>query len=278
MGAARPHRGATAESHPGASLVSAVASPARQYRLAPRPAVGVAVLALYLTAFYGVWILTDVDYERIGDTASTVVRWYVAPLAAGAVVLVASTTWLGWWRPALREDHRTGPRWLVLAPSYMVGVSLLMLATKDYDSTTATMVVWLVVGSAGVGFCEELVTRGVLLTGLRGGMGETGAWFLSCLLFGLLHLPNWWFGAGPAAVLQVVLAFGAGSMLYVVRRWSGTLVVAMLVHGFWDFSSFVGGDPSALLTPLVLLNSVLGVVLGLVVVRHGRASSRPSTP
>lgn len=241
-----------------------------QYRIAPTPAIGIGVLAAYLVVFYAVWMFNDIDYDRVGDSASTLLRWYVSPLAAGAVVLVAATTWLGWWRPALREEHRAGPRWLVIAPLYMVGVSLLMLATKSYDSTTSTMLLWLVLGSIGVGFCEELATRGVLLTGLRGGMGEMGAWFLSCLLFGLMHLPNWWFGAGPGAMAQVVMAFGAGSMLYVVRRWSGTLVLAMFVHGFWDFSTFIGEDATAWITPLVFLNTILGVALGVVVVRRNR--------
>lgn len=247
--------------------MSATTEVPERFRVSPRPAVGVAVLAAYLVAVYGVWLLTDVDYPDIGDSASTLLRWYVAPLAAGAVVLVVLTTWLGWWRPALWEERRVGPGWLVVAPAYMLVVSVVQLATKSYDSTTALMLLWLVLGSLGVGFCEELAVRGVLLTGLRGGMGEVGAWFLSCLLFGLLHLPNWWFGAGPGAVFQVVLAFGAGSMLYVVRRWSGTLLLAMALHGFWDFASFVGEDAPAALSALVMLNAVLGVALGLYVAR-----------
>ena len=73
---------------------------------------------------------------------------------------------------------------------------------------------------------------------------------LSTLLFGLMHLPNWHFGAGPGATAQVGPAFMGGSMLYLTRRVSGTLVLAMLVHGFWDFASFIGTGGGAV-APLV---------------------------
>ena len=35
-----------------------------------------------------------------------------------------------------------------------------------------------------------MATRGLLIVGLRGRYTEGWVWFLSTLLFGLLHLPN----------------------------------------------------------------------------------------
>ena len=121
--------------------------------------------------FCGVWQLTSVAYNDIGDSARTIAKWYVAPLAAGAVVLVVAVTVLGWWRPALFEVRRATPRWL--------------------SRTTTAMLGLLVVGSLLVGFCEELATRGVLVVGFRGSYNEPKVWLLSTLLFGLMHLPNW---------------------------------------------------------------------------------------
>jgi hypothetical protein len=96
-----------------------------------------------------------------------------------------------------------------------------------------------------VGFCEELATRGLLITGFRAAWTEPRVWFVSTLLFALLHLPNWVFGAGPIAVVQALTAFFAGSMLYLTRRVTGSLIPAMLLHGLWDFSSFIG-DPAVI--------------------------------
>lgn len=239
-------------------------------RFAPRPRTGLVVLLLYLVVFYGVWQLTGVDYQDIGDTARTIARWYVAPLAAGALLLVVAVTVVGWWRPALFETRRATPRWLWVGPGFMTVGAVAILMSKDTTGTTSAMLWLLVVGSVLVGFCEELVTRGVLVVGFRAAYSEPRVWFLSSLLFGLLHLPNWYFGAGPGATAQVVLAFMSGSMLYLVRRMSGTLVLAMLVHGLWDFASFIG-DGGGVVVPVVLYaNAFLGLGLVLVLLRHER--------
>ncbi len=237
-------------------------------KVRPRPLVGVLVLVAYLAVFYGVWIITGIEYKNIGDSADTLLKWYVAPLAAGAVVLVVATSMLGWWRPAMLEVRRA-PRWVLTTPAVMFAIGILALAGKDYSDTTSTMVLYLALGSIGVGFCEELATRGVLLVGLRGTMTERRAWVWSTVLFGLLHLPNMVFGAGPAAAAQVGLALLSGTTLYLLRRGSGSLLPAMLLHGFWDFSAFIGdgGQVAVFLNPVVGLTSV---VLAFVLTRKDR--------
>ena len=85
----------------------------------------------------------------------------------------------------------------------------------------------LAMGTLLVGFSEEMLTRGTGLVGLRGGFGEPVAWFFSCLLFGLLHALNIFFGqAFGATAQQIGLAFFAGSVLYITRRVAGTLILA----------------------------------------------------
>lgn len=153
--------------------------------------------------------------------------------------------------------------------------ALAILLAKDTSQTSTAMLWLLVVGSLLVGFCEELATRGVLVVGFRGSYSEPGVWFLSTLLFGLMHLPNWYFGAGPGATAQVVLAFMGGSMLYLTRRVSGTLVLAMLVHGLWDFASFIGTGGGAVVPLVLLSNGVLGVCLVLVLMRRERGVRTP---
>ena len=74
---------------------------------------------------------------------------------------------------------------------------------------------------------------------------------------------------------QVVLAFMSGSMLYLVRRMSGTLVLAMLVHGLWDLASFIGDGGDAVSLVVLSSNAILGLVLVLILLRRGRACGRP---
>ena len=110
-------------------------------KVQPRPLVGVLALVAYLAVFYGVWILNGIDYDHVGDSADTLLKWYVAPLAAGAVILVVVATALGWWRPAMLETRRA-PRWTLVTPALMLVLGVVALATKDYSDTTRTMVVW----------------------------------------------------------------------------------------------------------------------------------------
>jgi membrane protease YdiL (CAAX protease family) len=243
-------------------------------RATPKPLTAVLVFLGYLVVFYGVWIATGIDYDRIGDNADTLLKWYVAPLAAGAVFLIIAVSVMGWWRPALFEVAKAQPRWLLIGPILMFLAAVLFAATSDRSDTTARMALLVLIGSIGVGFCEELASRGVLIVGFRGAYAEAKVWFLSCLLFGLLHLPNWLFGAGPGALSQVLLAFTVGSMLYVTRRVTGSLLWCMLLHGLWDFSQFIGDSAPA--TSLVaFLIGILALVFAWVLLRREKGQRIP---
>lgn len=243
-------------------------------RAAPKPLTGLLVFLGYLAVFYSVWIATGIDYDRIGDDADTLLKWYVSPLAAGAVFLIVAVSIMGWWRPALFEVAKAKPRWLLVGPIFMLFGAIVFTATTDRDNTTAKMALYVAIGSVLVGFCEELATRGVLIVGFRGRYVETRVWLLSTLCFALLHLPNWIFGAGPAALSQVVLAFLTGSTLYLTRRVTGTLIWAMLLHGFWDFSQFIG-DPLAATSGIAIVNGILAIVLVTILLRREKGVRTP---
>ena len=238
-------------------------------RSLPKPLTGVLVFLGYLVVFYGGWIITGVEYDNLSESSSTILKWIVAPLAAGAVYLLIAVSALGWWPPALFEVRKAGPRWLLIGPIVMFLFALLALATSDKSGVTMA-VFWLaLLGSVLVGFCEEMATRGALIVGLRGKLTEPWVWFYSTLLFALLHLPNWIFGAGPAATLQVLLAFGGGSMLYLTRRLTGSLIFAMGLHAIWDFSGFLG-KASTVSSVMPFVNMILGLVLVTIFLRRER--------
>jgi membrane protease YdiL (CAAX protease family) len=97
-------------------------------------------------------------------------------------------------------------------------------------------------GAIGVGFGEEMINRGTLLVGLRTKYSEGKVWFFSTFAFAALHLPNALFGASVGPTIgQFFFAFIVGSLLYSIRRLSGTLLLAMFLHGLWDSSIFLPG-------------------------------------
>ena len=96
-------------------------------------------------------------------------------------------------------------------------------------------------------------------------------WFFSSLIFGLIHALNLFFGQALGPTLQQIgVAFLAGSAFYVIRRNTGFLVVAMLVHAFWDFGTLSNGAFGKAGSPwpilsflqyLAMLLALIGLVL-----------------
>jgi membrane protease YdiL (CAAX protease family) len=230
-------------------------------RVRPRIWIGVVAYLAYLAVFYGIWIINGIDYARVGESEDTLLKWYVQPLAGGLVVITVLVTVFGWWRPSMTEARRL-PRWAWAVPAALAAVAIVNMIFGDFTTVTPTMWVYLVIGSLLVGFNEELVTRGQLMVALRSRFGETGVWLLSTVLFALLHLPNAFFGIGALAIVQVFITFGMGSVFYLARRVSGSLIPAMVLHGLWDFSTFSAHVPYAgLMAPLLGIAGVIVVVV-----------------
>lgn len=211
-------------------------------RSRPSPLAAIAAIVGYLIVVFGVWIATGIDYDDLGDTIESVQKGVVLAIGLGVVYLVAVTSALGWWKPAIREPRRVGRGWMWLVPGFLVaGFGLNLAATKwgEIDDV-GSYVFWLALGTVFVGFSEELLTRGLAIVGGRGGWHEKWVWVFSGAIFSLIHVPNVLFGESVAStVQQVVFAFAVGLTYYVTRRISGTLIVTMVLHALWDFSTFI---------------------------------------
>ena len=211
----------------------------RPMRVQPRPIVGIVIFVVYAAIFSVGFLASGVDYDAVGDTTSNVMKAIVVPVGVGALALLLITYFLGWWRPVFRDEDRA-PRWTLLIPAFMAVAILAGLVTADWGRRDSSFIVWLMVGTLFVGIAEEVLTRGLLLTAFRGGMGEVGVWFWTSLLFGLLHALNILFGQSVGATIQqIVFAFVIGSVLYACRRATGLLVVPIVLHGLWDFTTFL---------------------------------------
>ena len=114
---------------------------------------------------------------------------------------------------------------------------------------------WSVLGAIGVGFGEEMITRGGLLVGFRTKYTEDKVWLYTTLAFSALHIPNALFGESVGGMLgQLVLTFIFGSLLWATRRLAGTLLLSMFLHGLWDSSVFLpqATDSDADIIPILV--------------------------
>lgn len=225
----------------------------RELRVAPRVWLGILAVVIYLAVFITVWVVNGIDYLHVGDSADTLLKWYLIPLIAGAVVVIVIVSIYGWWRPSLIETRKRLPGWVWIFPSLLALVAIGNLVIGDTSRLDATMWLILTAGSLLVGFNEEMIARGQLIVALRSRFGELGVWLLSTLVFSLMHVPNIFFGEGVLGVGQVVITFLIGTVLYLLRRVSGTLIFAMILHGLWDFSTFASST---------LIGAYAGILIG----------------
>lgn len=216
---------------------------------APSIELGLLLYAGYLAIFFTTWVVNGIDYVRIGANAETVRLWYALPTLFGCAFLVVAITVLGWWRLVLFDRSTAGPRWVWILPAAMAAVIVHNVVELPIDRLPPGLLLWALLGAVGVGFGEEMITRGSLVVGLRSRWSEGPVWLVSSLLFAALHAPNVFFGLPPEAMpAQLLLTFVMGGGFYVIRRVSGTLLLPMLLHGLWDSSLFLhvaaGQQPS----------------------------------
>ncbi len=223
------------------------------------------------------------DYGTLGQTVDSVVGALVLPEGIAVLVLCAYVTALGWWPIATVDRRRTTLRWTLTAPALIAAVCLARLPLVEWDAQPVRYFVLLGVGVLFVGVFEELLTRGVLLVGLRRRLPEFGVWIASCALFGLLHFLNVLAGAGVGVtVVQVVFAASFGSTLYLARRLTGNLLAPVLLHAAWDFGSIavsatVPTQDLARMVPAGFIGLFAFAVLALGAGRRrrGRVAGRP---
>lgn len=211
-------------------------------RVPPSLARGIGIAVLYMAVFIVAALVSGVDYDALSDSTSNVVGFVIIPVGLATIVTLAVTARWGWWHALFHDDEKLDrPRWRWLVPGFMVATILVTLIASPWHEFSTALVLLILLGTMMVGFAEEILFRGYVLLGARSRYTEVGAWFFSSALFGLFHGVNVVFGQaiGPT-VQQVVVAFIFGSGLYLIRRMTGLLVVGMVIHGFWDFSTLIG--------------------------------------
>ncbi len=222
----------------------------------------------YMVLVVVLWKVNKVDYNTIGDTIPNAQKGIVIPIGAGAVMLAIATTVLGAWPDVLFEDGRQGPGWVVVVPILWVLVALVNISCIDWKSDAKAVLPWLALGTLLVGFAEEVVTRGTLIVGLReAGWSETKVYLVCTALFALLHGVNALFGQTvQQTIVQIVMAFVAGTALYVTRMSTGTLLTGIVMHAAWDFGTLGITATKSKQKPLGGILAYAMFILGLIAV------------
>lgn len=234
--------------------------------------VGILVVYLIIVQVLGIVMagVIDGEYGKFPDTESVLATLWV-PVGASAVFMAGVVTWLGWWRPVMRDrdDIPAVPRWLWIVPGTMIFAIVAGMNYPDLIDRGLLYIVLSIIGALFIGFAEETTFRGVGVTAFRAnGFSEPKVALWTCVLFGLAHGTNI-FSEGLGAIPQVLVTAAAGFFLYLCRRLGRGLLLAILVHAFWDYALFSGtlGDE---IYPLTLLFIVVDIVLVIVLLVRRR--------
>jgi membrane protease YdiL (CAAX protease family) len=237
--------------------------------------VALGIYLVYNAIIFATWAAVGADYRDLASH-DVILSRLVLPLTLGALFAGAAVTYLGWWRPVLFDQTKAKPRWaLIIVLVAVVGFVLVNALAMRWSAFAPDHLLLLVVACILVGFNEELVVRGVLVKAMRdASSSEAKTLFWSCLLFGAMHIPNALFGIPLAAgLLQCVFAAIMGGALYVARRVSGTLLLPMIMHGAWDFSSLSAqvSKSSVALSPVFQFGTCLLALVAVVgLLKHAR--------
>lgn len=255
----------------------------RGSRVQPSVAVGVTVAVVYTVILSTIQQQSGIAYDEFFDSAYNAWRGPVLSLAIGSVLLVAFVAWARWdilWRDPERLPVPRLAFVLLGAFTALVVVRASGIAYADID--TSLLVAVLCLGVL-VGLSEELLFRGIFLRCMRNGhLSEGAAALWTATAFGLFHLPNVFLGTGPVGVVQVLLAGLSGIALYYFRVAGGAIVLAMVMHGLFDVTTFLSTDYGAswstqVALPLQVVTWVLAGLVGLQLFRRARGYGVTST-
>lgn len=195
----------------------------------------VTLAAWVAITFFGAKLLLPGE-RSLDEIVTTGIAWQIV---LAALLLVAVIRWQGWADLGFRAP-KPGTLRLLSLPGLIIA---LFLGLTVLLGTPGTAVVLLVLANTlVVGFSEETMFRGILYRALRTRMTIWPAILLTTAMFGGVHVINGFItGDFGSAAIQAVLAGCSGLMLMAVFLRTGSLWAAIVVHGLWDFATFVLG-------------------------------------
>jgi membrane protease YdiL (CAAX protease family) len=226
-----------------------------------RPRLLPVVLAIAVApALHLLRLLVDrlVDLRALGPGALG--RGLVGEFAL-LLATIAIVAWARWWRPTGLVGPWRQPWWTALVAVWLAMPLLFGLPVLLRQGVLAPVPQVLAL-AAMVGFCEETLTRGVMLYGLSK-YGPLIAGLVSASIFGALHSLNYLDGV-PVSYLvdQVVTAALLGLMFAGLRLRMLTLWPMIVAHAVVDVPGLLEGFPLNVPpeSPTVIIVSI-GVML-----------------
>jgi uncharacterized protein len=239
------------------------------------------LVAVYYGLFTGLsFVVVSPIATRVGsDPVASIWVDYALPIALGGVLLLLFGWSLGWLPALFGPQLIGGAKWMWIGVAVPLLFAALHWASIDYRAAGAgTVLAWIVSGLC-IGFAEEVLTRGFVVTLLRrAGYRELAVASVSSALFALLHAGNLLAGQALGATLfQLVYTFAFGICMYLCLRVTRHILWPILLHAATDPSTALMSEhPAGALVGLAGVGNIAVIVTGLVLLFfvQGRVGGR----
>ncbi|PPF43657.1 CPBP family intramembrane metalloprotease [Pseudoclavibacter sp. AY1F1] len=243
----------------------------------------VLVVVYYVLYQLGGFLFLPFRGDPEPGSAAAMLFDYILPIGFGGVLLIAFGLSLGWLRELFGRQPIKGRGWMWIAVAVVLLFNALRFASLDYAAAGFDVVAaWLVAGLC-IGFAEEVLTRGYVVTLMRkAGHSELATALVSAALFAAMHSGNLLEGQSLiATAIQVVYTFAFGICMYLTLRVTGHLIWPILLHASTDPSIYLltehpGSGP---LTTFAGFGNIAVILFGLVAIVfiRGRVAASAGT-
>ncbi|WP_091232691.1 CPBP family intramembrane glutamic endopeptidase [Microbacterium sp. 3J1] len=202
----------------------------------------VLLVVVYWLVYQGIALITStvfassIDTSDLFGTPQSIFVAMALPILLAGLLLVLFMRSVGWLGDSFARQPRSARPWMWVAVVLVLIPNAMRLFGTEWSQWTITQVLTILFLGLCIGFAEELLTRGAVVTMLRrGGYGQRAVMVLSAFLFAILHSGNAITGEGGAAVIfTVVYTFGFGVLMYLSMVVTGRLIWAILLHASTD--------------------------------------------
>jgi uncharacterized protein len=177
------------------------------------------------------------------------------------IIAVILLSVMGWWRVVgFRRPDQPSDLLYFIVPFLPAVVSLV----AGVEIKNVLLLTQLLLFTLMVGFAEEAIFRGLMLTALK----PKGVWtaaIVTSLLFGLSHSLNVLSGKNLIDIVtQILYALAIGFAFAVLVLKKGILYPLVLAHFLIDFTAMIGKTDFS-----PVLNSILGVAITFILGSYG---------
>ena len=226
-----------------------------------RLTISLGVFALWLVITLGGAKLLAPANQPLSELVTKTISWN---LVAAAALLIAAIVFFNW-----RDLKFVRPQpWNILPIIWFPLIYLMLFAAIALLSgpMNTSILPFVAVNTAIVGFSEEAMFRGILFQAFRKRFKLWHAIVMTTLLFGSVHVLNvFTTGNLLEGAVQATAAAMSGLVFIAMLIRTGSIWVPIIYHALWDFGTFTLGSIESATSgagqPAVWLTIVLPIAL-----------------